>query len=228
MQRVGDRARAVVAGRLERAVAAAPDVRARCDFITGGDHARDDARAFAGRAARRFAVGEAAVHERRGRRLQRRRALDAEQRPRRRADDAVDVQPVARLQPLDGGLGLGAERAVGFEVQRRLQPRDFVAARRFAAFGRFRVGDRRRRMMMMRSDAGCRGECGGRRRQRFGAADADDVPRRRADDTVGGQPVAGLKTTYGGLRFRPEVAVDGKMKRGLQARDGVAGGFAFF
>ena len=70
VQRVGDRARAVVAGRLEGAVAAAVDVRPRGDFVARGDHARDDARAFAGRAARGFDSG-AAVRERRVGRLER-------------------------------------------------------------------------------------------------------------------------------------------------------------
>ena len=43
VERVGHRARAVIAGRLEGAVAAAPHIRPRRDFIGGRDHARDGA-----------------------------------------------------------------------------------------------------------------------------------------------------------------------------------------
>ena len=50
---------------------------------------------------------------RRGRRLRVLLAVDAEQRPRRGADDAVDGQPVARLQATDRRLGFGPNSPSG-------------------------------------------------------------------------------------------------------------------
>ncbi len=93
VQRVGDRARAVIAVGDERAVPAAPDVWARRDFIGGGDHPRDDASSLPAV----LLLPEPALRRRAdaGRRGRRERALglDPEQPPCRRADDAVGVSP---------------------------------------------------------------------------------------------------------------------------------------
>ena len=66
--------------------------------------------------------------DRRGRRPQFGLAVDAENRPRRRADDAIDGEPVARLQAPNCRLGLGPEFAIGGQLQRGLQASDRAAA----------------------------------------------------------------------------------------------------
>ena len=59
-------------------------------------------------------------------RVERARVVHADHAPGRRADDAVDGQAVAGLQAADSALGFRAEGAVDGEVQRLLQPRDRV------------------------------------------------------------------------------------------------------
>ena len=62
--------------------------------------------------------------------------VDADNSPRLRSDDAVDSEPVARLQTANGRLGPGSEFAVDFEPERVLQALD--GTRRFGLrSGRF-------------------------------------------------------------------------------------------
>ncbi len=240
MQRVGDRARAVVAFGLERAVPAAPHVRARRDFIRGGDHARDDAFGFAAAGARTAAVvaGATARRARRGERGggrgERGRVLHADHRPRGGADDAVDREAVAGLQTAHRGLGFRAEFAVDGELQRPLQPLDG---------GRARGGGRCLAAILSAAAAGGESDvarrgarrgvprCGGLRQRRGGggqrllAAHADHVPRGGPDDAVDGEPVAGLQAAHGGLGRGAEVAVGADAQRALQLLDGAHFGF---
>ena len=136
--------------------------------------------------------------------------LDAEHRPRRRADDAVGGQAVAGLQARTAASVAGPN-SPSADLQRGLQACDGVAAAfaAFAAFGRSRCG-------------------GGRRRGawwwwlwRAGSAEGGGVsvsspctpmhaPGRRADDAVDGQAVAGLQAADRGLGFGAEFAVDGE------------------
>ena len=105
MQRVGDRARAVVAVGDERAVAAAVHVGARGDFVGGRDHTRDDAFGARGAGARGAraagggggapAPGRAGVGEVGGVGVQDRQRRSAECAPRGGAGDAIRSRPWA-------------------------------------------------------------------------------------------------------------------------------------
>ena len=144
------------------------------------------------------------------------------------------VQAVARLQAADRGLGFRAEFAVDRQLQRLLQPRDRVAAvqqrrgRRAGGAGVAPVWSSS--ASTVAGVAGCvagwvAGRAAGLTIAEGGGVSvsspmrADHVPRRRADDAVDGQPVAGLQPADRGLCFGAEVAVDGEVQRVLQLRD---------
>ena len=123
MQRVGDRAGAVVARVLPLPVAAAVLVRAARDPVARGDDAADADRQPA-RAARRAAVG--ALEDGGDARV-------PERPPGGRADDAVGGQAVAALEGLDGALRAGAEDPVDRDPEAALEQPDAAALARAAA-----------------------------------------------------------------------------------------------
>ena len=200
MQRVGDRARAVIAGRLERAVAAAPDVRPGGDFIARRDHPRDDAR---GRLRRRrpccwTTLPPEGLRPGRARRRRCERALSA---------DAEHAHVAGPTTPSASGRGGPAGGGPPPRFPGRIRRPAGAAARPAGAAPRCR----RHRGRF----AGCRaviappavpdvatrhggavvgsGQGRGRRCQRFLAAHADHAPRRGPDDAVHGEAVAGLQ-----------------------------------
>ena len=126
-QRVGDRARAVVARVVERAVAAAVLVRRGGDPVGRRDHARHARVATAAAGA----AGALALEHRAG--------AEPRLRAGQRAGDAVGLEPVRALPALERGLGLGAEHAVGAGADRALERLDAAAA------GRHRTGGAARR-----------------------------------------------------------------------------------
>ncbi len=155
MQRVGDRARAVIPLGLERAVPAAEHIRPGRDFIRGRDHAGHDARGFAFAArgagrARSRAVGHVAA---------------ARAEPRQGAAGGVSV--LASLTPITLQVAgpttpstvspwracrrrtaasvSGPKVAVDGHVQRLLQPRDRVG-------GDLRFGGAGRRSLLATAD----------------------------------------------------------------------------
>src|ERR1700722_18362456 len=61
--------------------------------------------------------------------MQGRMLVEPERTPSLRSDDTVDRQAIMRLQPLDRGLRLRSELAVGRDVQGFLQTSDPIPAR---------------------------------------------------------------------------------------------------
>src|SRR3954447_2251981 len=110
VQRVGDRARAVVARVVPLPVAATELVRLVGDAVARGDHAQHGDRQTGAPAAAQVRALEHHPD-----------ARVAERRPRGGADDAVRGQSMRTLVALDGALGGGAEDPVDADAERALQ-----------------------------------------------------------------------------------------------------------
>src|SRR5260221_12791421 len=142
----------------------------------------------------------------RGRRRQGFLAGDAEPAPGGRAYYAIDGEAVASLQTADGGLGFGAERAVGAQAQSALQPGDGVSPGAFA--GGFRLG-----AFARRGGGEVTGEC------LRPAGRAQRGARLRARDTVDAEATTRLKAAHGFFGFRSVDAVDADSERLLEELD---------
>src|SRR6185437_5926667 len=139
VEHVGDRARAVVAGRLERAMPAAVDVRRAGDPVGRRDHRRNAAGVTA---AATTAGGRRAVVMRAWMTLVEHLAgADPELLARGGTNHAVRLQAVGLLVALDRARGPRAEDAVGAEAKGALEgldpavPDGAVGGRRRAAGG---------------------------------------------------------------------------------------------
>ena len=208
MKRVGHRAGAVVAGGLERAVAAAVHVGTAGDHV-GRGHDAGDHRGAAGTAA--AASRRAAAVVGRGLALEHGAGADAELRARLRPGHAVGREAVAALPALERLLGRGSEGAVHRHPEcllKRLHP----AAR--PGSGELRSGCG----VSPRLGLGVGGPMYHRGLQNGAGAEVEGGARLGSGHAVGGQAVGLLPLLERPLRGGAEVAVHADLQGALELR----------